>query len=185
MISVVIPTLDDEARLAPTLAALVAAAVDGIVREVVVADGGSTDATLAIADDAGARVVPAQPDLGRRLAAGCAVTRSEWLLVLPPGVRMERGWEAVADAHMTAHPARAGYFHAVLEGKGVWLRERLTGLRVAMSGQPYLEQGLLISRKLYDEVGGYRPKEEPQDLAARLGRRRLSALKARVFVPQG
>jgi hypothetical protein len=86
---------------------------------------------------------------------------------------------------MTAHPARAGYFHAVLEGKGVWLRERLTGLRVAMTGQPYLEQGLLISRKLYDEVGGYRPKEEPQDLAARLGRRRLSALKARVYVPQG
>ena len=43
-----------EAHLGRTLAALVPAAVDGIVREVVLADGGSSDKTILIADDAGA-----------------------------------------------------------------------------------------------------------------------------------
>ena len=59
MISAVIVTLNDEARLKATLAALTAPAIDGFVREVIVADAGSTDATLAIADEAGARIVRA------------------------------------------------------------------------------------------------------------------------------
>jgi glycosyltransferase involved in cell wall biosynthesis len=183
MISVVIPTLDDEARLATTLAPLVPAAIHGVVTEVIVADGGSTDATLAIADDTGARVVPAEADLGRRLAAGCAAARSDWLLVLPPGVRLEAGWEAAAEAHIGGAPGKAGYFRVVLEGQGTRLREHLAGWRVAITGRPYFEQGLLVSRRLYNEIGGYKAKDEPVDLLARMGRGRLARLAARVFVP--
>jgi glycosyltransferase involved in cell wall biosynthesis len=183
MISVVIPTLDDEARLATTLAPLVPAAIHGLVTEVIVADGGSTDATLALADDTGARVVPTEADLGRRLAAGCAAARSDWLLVLPPGVRLEAGWEAAAEAHITAAPGKAGYFRVVLEGQGTRLREHLAGWRVALTGRPYFEQGLLISRRLYDQMGGYPAKEEPTVLMSKLGRLRLARLTARVFIP--
>ena len=49
MISVVIPTLNAETGLAPTLAALVPATVQGLVREVIIADGGSRDDTAKIA----------------------------------------------------------------------------------------------------------------------------------------
>ena len=52
MISVIIPTLNAESGLAAALSALVPAMVDGLVREVIVVDGGSTDRTLAIADTA-------------------------------------------------------------------------------------------------------------------------------------
>ena len=55
MISVVIPTLNAAATLQRALSPLVPAAVDGLVREVVVADGGSTDETLELAEDAGAQ----------------------------------------------------------------------------------------------------------------------------------
>ena len=55
MISVVIPTFNSAATLAEAMASLIPAAVDALVREVVVADGGSSDDTFAIADDAGAR----------------------------------------------------------------------------------------------------------------------------------
>ncbi|HET6928016.1 MAG TPA: glycosyltransferase, partial [Hyphomicrobiaceae bacterium] len=54
MISVIIPTLNAEATLAETLSALVPAAVAGLVREVLVVDGGSSDRTAEIVERAGA-----------------------------------------------------------------------------------------------------------------------------------
>lgn len=104
MISVVVATLNSETDLPHTLAPLVAAAVDGLVREVVVADGGSTDLTLEIADDAGARIVRGP------LADGVAAAKSEWLLVLFPGLRLEEGWERAVSTHMARRPDRAAAF---------------------------------------------------------------------------
>ena len=57
MISVIIPALNAEADLASTLTALVPAAVDGFIREVIVVDGGSKDRTRQIAGQAGATIV--------------------------------------------------------------------------------------------------------------------------------
>src|SRR6266436_4452549 len=57
MLSVVIATHNSERALLPTLAALVSGAAAGFVREVIVADAGSRDATTAIADGAGCRVL--------------------------------------------------------------------------------------------------------------------------------
>jgi len=94
MISVVIATLNDEARLGQALGPLVAAAVRGVVREVVVADGGSTDATLEVAEDAGCRVVAGG------LEAAKAAAKSDWLLILDPGARLRPDWEERARAHV-------------------------------------------------------------------------------------
>ena len=55
MFSIVIATHDSERALVPTLAALVPGATAGIVREVIVADGGSRDKTEEVADIAGCR----------------------------------------------------------------------------------------------------------------------------------
>ena len=52
MLSVIIPTLNSERMLVATLAMLVPGAMSGVVREVTIVDGGSTDATLEIADAA-------------------------------------------------------------------------------------------------------------------------------------
>ena len=56
MISVVIPTLNAQRDLVPTLSALVPAVVDGIVQEAIISDGGSTDDTYVIADAADIKV---------------------------------------------------------------------------------------------------------------------------------
>jgi cellulose synthase/poly-beta-1,6-N-acetylglucosamine synthase-like glycosyltransferase len=138
MISVVIPTRDDAAGLSDTLASLVTAAVDGLVREVIVADGGSGDATLEIADDAGARILRTTPE--RRLAEGCAVARSDWVLILPPGRRMSEGWEGALAAHISSGALKAGSFR----GGGL-----LTG-RAALRGE-----GLLVTRRLLAVGGGF------------------------------
>ena len=94
MISVVLATRNDQRRLGRTLAALVPSAVDGLVRQVIVADAGSADATLEIADDAGAVVVKGP------LAEACASAKEDWLLILDPGARLGEGWERAAHDHI-------------------------------------------------------------------------------------
>jgi glycosyltransferase involved in cell wall biosynthesis len=101
MISAVLMTLNDERRLGETLAVLVPAFVDGLVRQVIVADLGSTDATLEIADDAGATIV------GGDLRAGMAAAKEPWLLLLDPGARLAPGWDDGLRAHITGDQ-RAG-----------------------------------------------------------------------------
>jgi glucosyl-3-phosphoglycerate synthase len=59
-VSVVLPALDEEATVGAVVSDLVDVLVEkGLVDEVVVVDSGSTDATAAVAADAGARVVHA------------------------------------------------------------------------------------------------------------------------------
>jgi glycosyltransferase involved in cell wall biosynthesis len=107
MISVVIATQDDGRTLGQTLAALVPAAVDGLVREVVLADAGSTDDTLAIAEDAGARVVRALGAAEARLLEGCKAARADWLLILEASESAPHGWEGAARQHIERHAGRA------------------------------------------------------------------------------
>ena len=94
MISAILATRDDARRLGETLAALVPAAVDGLVRQVVIADAGSTDRTLEVADDAGATLVAGN------LRAGIAAALQPWVLILDPGARLPSGWDDVVRAHI-------------------------------------------------------------------------------------
>lgn len=182
MISVVIPTFDAERTLQQTMAPLVAAAVEGLVRQVVVADGGSTDATLELAEDAGATIVRTARGRGVQLAAGCAAAKGDWLLVLHADTELGEGWERAAADHINRQPGKAGFFRFALDAQGMRARlwERGVALRCLAMSLPYGDQGLLISRRLYDEVGGYRPLPlmEDVDLVRRLGPGRLAALPA-------
>ena len=81
-VSVVIPTLDAAADLGPCLAALGEGLQAGLLRELVISDGGSTDATRAVADEAGAIWVSGPPGRGGQLGRGVAASEGDWLLVL-------------------------------------------------------------------------------------------------------
>src|SRR5262245_36502996 len=85
MLSVVIATQESERALLPTLAALVPGAAAGMVREVLIADAGSRDATAEVADAAGCRMLISPGTRGARLTAAAAVARAHWLLFLEPG----------------------------------------------------------------------------------------------------
>jgi glycosyltransferase involved in cell wall biosynthesis len=175
MLSVVIPALNAATTLPAALAAL-----DGAADEVIVADAGSTDGTVALARRLGARVVILQGGHGARLAAGCAAATGDWLLLLRADTRLAIGWEAAAARVMAGSPHRAAYFRFALEAGEPRARrlERFLAWRSTRFGLPAAEQGLLISRALLDDVGGVRPMPvlTELDLARRLGRQRLAGL---------
>jgi rSAM/selenodomain-associated transferase 2 len=188
MISVIIPTLNAEATLAGTLGALVPAAVAGLVREVIVVDGGSSDRTPAIVEHAGANLVQASPGRGHQLKTGAARARFAWLLFLHADTALASGWEHEVSTFMRAVdrrelPVAAAAFRFTLDDKGVRPRllEGLVALRCATLRVPYGDQGLLIPKRLYEEIGGYRPLAlmEDVDLVRRLGRGRVVLLRTR------
>lgn len=174
-------TLNAAESLPATLAALRPAQIS----EIVLADGGSRDDTVAIARSAGARVVSAPPGRGVQLAAGANAATGARLLFLHADCVPEPGWsEAVAA--FTARPNAenlAGYFDFSLDDAAPAARrlERIVAWRCRMLGLPYGDQGLLISRNLYDAVGGFAPLPlmEDVDLVRRLGPRRLAPIGAR------
>lgn len=187
MISVVIPALNAERHLPATLTALVPAAVTGVVREVIVVDGGSHDRTRQIADLSGADVIATEQGRGSQLAQGAAHARFPWLLFLHADTVLEENWEreAVDFIHRVDvgdHPRAAAAFRFKLDDKGLAPRalESIVRARCMMLKLPYGDQGLLVSRRLFDEVGGYKalPVMEDVDIVRRLGRKRIALLRA-------
>jgi glycosyltransferase involved in cell wall biosynthesis len=179
--------LNAEQSLAATLTALVPAAVEGVVRQVIVVDGGSTDRTLHIAEQAGAEIVPSDRGRGRQLMAGRGQARFPWLLFLHADTVLEGGWEREAATFMERveigqRPLSAAAFRFALDDLGVTPRLIETGvaLRCALLRLPYGDQGLLLPTRLYDEIGGFRPMPlmEDVELIRRLGRRRTVVLRA-------
>lgn len=167
----------------PTLEALSAAGAAFDV-DMLVVDGGSSDDTVSVAETQGARTITTPPGRGGQLAAGAADVAGDWLLFVHADTRLEGEWaSAIADFMQAPESARrAGYFRLVLDDTARAARrlERIVAWRARLLGLPYGDQGLLLSRELYDAVGGFRPLElmEDVDLARRIGRRRLVALPA-------
>ena len=178
-VSAVVPTLDVAADLPRTLAALKASALIG---EIVVVDGGSQDGSVAIAREAGARVVEAARGRGSQLMAGGATASGEWLLFLHADCQPLPGWDDAVQAFMTGPPDKAGYFDLALDDAAPAARrlERIVAWRSRVLALPYGDQGLLISRHLYNTIGGYAamPLMEDVDIVRRLGRARLRPIGA-------
>lgn len=187
MITVVIPTLNAANDLPATLSALVPAAVEGLVRDVIVADGGSTDGTHRVVDMAGADLVSSQPGRGVQLRAGAKRARSPWLLFLHADTVLEDSWmrdarRFMAQVETGERPAAAAAFQFRLDDRGLAPRmlEMLVGWRCAVLRLPFGDQGLLIPRRLYDEAGGFKDIAIMEDVefVRRLGRKRIALLES-------
>jgi glycosyltransferase involved in cell wall biosynthesis len=187
MLSVVIATQNAERILGQTLAALVGGAMAGIVSEVILADGGSSDGTALIAESVGCRIEVAAAPLGDRLKRAAARSRTAWLLFLRPGLVLDSTWADEASRFIQSSElggradARAAAFRPPGEAESfaAMLGEGLTLILAALRPRP--QQGLLISKSLYERLGGHRGEDADPETSflRRLGRRRIVLLRSR------
>ncbi len=179
-LSVIIPCLDAAKTLGPVLDSVQGAPVD----EILVIDGGSTDASRAVATDHGARVIATGRGRGHQMHQGAAAAAGPWLLFLHADTRLAPEWRQAARAFMDdpADPGRAGAFRLRLDSDRRAARrvERLVAWRCRVLGLPWGDQGLLIHADLLATIGGYPeiPLMEDVRLVRRIGRRRLTMLDA-------
>ncbi len=182
MLSAIIATQESERALVPTLAALVPGATAGLLGEVIVADGGSRDATAEVADIAGCRFMTSGEPLGARLNAAAVSAKTPWLMFLRAGCVPEPGWVTAAERFIGADDSnRAAVFRppGIADLLRPGLAELLELLRVTLGGGPKPEQGLLIARLHYDSIGGHPEGADAEtDIVRRIGRRRLAMLAA-------
>lgn len=132
MISVVIETKDSEEALARTLSSLVGGAVEGVIREVIVCDLGSSDHTHEVAEHAGCTFVSGTA------AAGMEQARSDWLMLLEPGARLVDGWIEPVARHMAKATIAARFSRS--------RSQRRPFLSRILGGNRALVQGILIRR---------------------------------------
>ena len=187
MFSIVIATLDNERILVPTLATLVSGAAAGTLREVIIADGGSRDATREIGDLAGCEVLLQEAPLAERLRNAAARAKGSWLIFLRPGIALDTTWveesrRFAEQAELLGQTDSTAVFRHVPSAGGARpvLMEALDLLRVALGARPRPDQGLIISKQHYQRLGGHRDgaTDTEADLIAQLGRRRIALLRS-------
>ncbi len=178
-LSIIIPTLNAGGDLTGTLAALMPGLEAGLVRELIVSDGGSTDGTRVIAEDAGATFITGATGRGGQLARGADAAQGDWLLFIHADSWLSPGWSAPVGLHMSINNGNAGVFRLAFRAHGFNARfvAGWANFRTRLFGLPYGDQCLLISRETYDNIGGFQDIPLMEDVAiARALRGKITVL---------
>lgn len=169
-LSIIIPALNEADRIVAALAPLQPMRDRGA--EVILVDGGSRDATLALASLLVDRTVASEPGRARQMNAGAAIASGETLLFLHADSLLPTAGDRLIAAALAGSPSGWGRFDIAITGRHVMLpvigwfmnhRSRLTGIATG-------DQGLFVTRAAFELIGGYpdQPLMEDIEICRRL-----------------
>lgn len=180
-LSVVIPVLNAAADLPAMAEALLPGLTDGLIAEMILSDGGSSDGIAEVAEALGAVLLTGPAGRGGQIARGVAAARKDWVLILHADTWLSADWPAAVVHHIHEHPDQAGWFRLRFRADGVAPRlvERGALLRARHLRLPYGDQGLLVSKSVLAQAGGIPDLPLMEDVAlARQLKGRLRELPA-------
>jgi rSAM/selenodomain-associated transferase 2 len=170
-ISVVVPTFNEAERLPQLLGTLVG---QPELREIIVADGGSTDGTTVIAEQLGALVVSAKHGRGGGLRAGAAAGKGEILLFLHADSIFPAGGLGAIVAALDRNPSiPGGNFRVIFDVDTLFARVlSAVYARIRYFALYYGDSGIFVRREVYDAIGGIKamPVMEDYEFVRRLER---------------
>ena len=153
MISVVIPAYNEERALPETLQRLFSQPGD---KEVILVDGGSSDATRRIGQShSGVQLLDAPKGRASQMNAGAARARGEWLLFLHADTLLPE--DGLARVFELPKEVTAGGFRHRFSGRGfgLWLVSLVDNIRCSRSRIIFGDQAMFIRRSLFSRLGGF------------------------------
>ena len=167
-LSIIIPTLKIDDRLER----LVMSIPQELRERVIIVNGGPETYSFKELN-----LINSNPVRGLQLATGANFASGEWLFFLHGDSQLPKSWLKVLAKHVDHDPDKAFTFRLRFDDQGFFPRllEYWVGFRCFAFALPYGDQGLFISKDLYDDIGGYKdmPLMEDVDIIKRIGRARL------------
>lgn len=172
-LSIVIPALNEATLVVPALQALQPVRKAGY--ELVLVDGGSEDATAALARPLVDRLEISAPGRAAQMNAGAAVASGDVLWFLHLDTEIFPGAADCILQGLAASSRGWGRFDVRLSGRHPLLRvvERLMNLRSRLSGIATGDQGIFVERALFRRLGGYPDIPLMEDIALSRALKRL------------
>jgi len=174
-VTVIIPTLNEQERVGAAIDSAFSAGAD----EVIVADGGSTDATVAVAREHGARVIEGETMRSRQMNRAAAEAANEALVFLHADTRLPAGACAVVASALDGGAVFGGFRLQFTESSlRLRLAAALINFRTRLTLCPWGDQAQFVSRKAFLESGAFHeiPIMEDYELAIRMKRRGRSVV---------
>jgi len=161
-LSIVVPTLNEAQNIVPLLTGLQPLRVRGV--EVVVADGGSSDGTPALAAPLADQVLSAAQGRARQMNAGAARATGVALLFLHADTRLPDDALRAVDFALNRH--RWGRFDVRFDSRRPLLRlvARMMNLRSRLTGIATGDQALFVTRAAFQAVGGFPEQRLMEDI---------------------
>jgi rSAM/selenodomain-associated transferase 2 len=155
--SIIIPTLNEAAYLAATIAVLKGCAPGFTDYEILVVDGGSRDETVAIALAQNVTVLKTQPGRGQQLNTGAAQATGEILLFLHADTRLPADWPNWIVRTLASPKVVAGAFELTIDSPKRTLRwvEWAVKWRSRLWQMPYGDQAIFLTRQQFESTGGF------------------------------
>ena len=179
-LSIIIPTLNSENTLIET--------IDSVknINEIIIVDGGSIDKTIDIVKSLNVQLFHSNKGRGTQLFKGAESSSKDWLLFIHSDTRLENRWELAAEKFIKDNKnLKAGCFFLNFKNTNKKLKiiSTFANLRTKYLSLPYGDQGLLISKSLYLNAGGYAkiPIMEDVEFIIRLGRKRIDFIQATIY----
>lgn len=169
-LSIVVPVLDEAARIESCLQALAPLRASGA--QIIVVDGGSSDATATLAAPLADRVVVGARGRARQMNLGAAHASADTLLFLHADTCLPPAADAAIAGALAQGPAAWGRFDVRIAGRPLALRlvASMMNLRSRCTGIATGDQAIFVRRELFRRVGGFpdQPLMEDIELSRRL-----------------